>query len=468
MNRAARAIGCPTRPRFRERCNMPHRFRVLTLVLACLAPAVEAAAEDWMQFRGPRSGVVEGSLPVKWSNDENVAWKISVPGVGWSQPIVVGSKVFLTTAVASDQPKPDPKNRGPGPGASFFGFGSAEPPKSTYRWKVVCIDLGSGNVVWEKTAHEGQPAIATHPNNTYASETPVTDGERLVAYFGMTGVYCYDLDGNPLWQKELGSFPMQFGWGTGSSPVLDDGRVFVQCDNDKQSFLVALDVKTGDELWQVKRAEMSNWSTPVIWKNSRRTELVTAGGGKMRSYDPKSGDLLWEMKASGRCSPSPAIGDEVLYVDSTDRLMGRTGIFAAVLPGASGDISLKGKEMTGPNVPWSIQLAGYRVASPLAYHDCVYVLEQQSGIIKCLDAKSGKEHYKQRLPGTSGFTASPWAADGKVFCLDQNGTTVVLESGPKLGIVGNNSLDGMFWTSPGIADGKLLLRSVDHLYCIQQ
>src|SRR5205085_1802751 len=183
----------------------------------------------------------------------------------------------------------------------------------------------------EKIASEGRPTIPIHANNSYATETPVTDGEHVVAYFGMTGVFCYDLAGNLLWKKELGSYPMQFGWGTGSSPALADGRVFIQCDNDKQSFIAALDIKTGDELWRVKREELSNWSTPLVWKNKTRTEVVTAGGGKMRSYDPQTGDLLWEMRASGRSAMSPTAGQELLYVDSADRLMGRTGIFAAVL-----------------------------------------------------------------------------------------------------------------------------------------
>jgi outer membrane protein assembly factor BamB len=448
---------------------MSRSFKLLLLTSLSLTLNAEAAENEWTHFRGAHYGVVDGTtLPTKWSSEENVAWKIALAGVGWSQPIIVGDRVFVTTAEAGDQTKPDPKNRGPGPGAGFFGFGSTEPPKTTYRWKLVCLNLGSGDVAWEKTAHEGQPTIAIHPNNSYASETPVTDGERVVAYFGMTGVFCYDLAGNLLWKKELGSYPMQFGWGTGSSPVMHDGRVFIQCDNDKESFLVALDAKSGDQLWRVKREELSNWSTPVIWKNAQRTELVTAGGSKMRSYDPKSGDLLWEMKASGRCSPSPIATEQMLYVDSVDRLMGRSGIFAAILPGATGDISLKGRETTNANVAWSINLAGYRLASPLLYQECLYMLEQQSGILKCLDARTGKEHYKQRLPGTSGFTASPWAADGKVYCLDQNGTTAVLEAGSTFNVVGNNKLDGMFWSSPAVAGDRLLLRSVDHLYCIKQ
>jgi outer membrane protein assembly factor BamB len=453
---------------FAEVRPMQRRLSVLILACALFSLGADSAPQAWMQFRGPNFGVAAGKLPTRWLENENVAWKVPLAGVGWSQPVVVGDKVFVTTAEAGAQAKPDPKNRGPGPGASFFGFGGTQPPKETYQWKVVCLDLNSGKPIWEKTAHQGQPTIPIHPNNSYASETPASDGERLVAYFGMTGVYCYDLAGDLLWQKELGSYPMQFSWGTGSSPILDSGRVYIQCDNDKESFLVALDAKTGDQIWRVKREEISNWSTPILWKNSQRSELVVAGGSKMRSYDPATGDLLWQMNASGRCSPSPVASGDALFVDSVDRLMGRSGILAAIGPGALGDISLKGTDTTGSSVPWSIKLAGYRLASPLVYQGCLYSLEQQAGIIKCLDAETGKEHYKQRLPETSGFTASPWAADGKIYCLDQGGATLVLEAGPKLNIVATNKLDGMFWASAGVAGNKLLLRSVEHLYCVEQ
>jgi outer membrane protein assembly factor BamB len=431
--------------------------------------AAEAVGENWPQFRGSDAGaVVAVTLPTNWSADEHVAWKVPLPGVAWSQPVVWGERIFVTTAEAEQQPKPDPKNSGPGVSrfALLFGGVSQEPPDVTYRWKVLCLDAASGKTVWEKVAREGRPTIRIHPNNTYASETPVTDGERVIAYFGMTGVYCYDLDGNLVWESELGVFPTQFAWGTGSSPLLSGDLVYIQCDNDKASFLVALDKTTGDERWRVERDEKSNWSTPYMWTNNIRRELVTAGGKSIRSYDPESGQLLWSMAGNGRSATTPVGNSEFLYVDSYDRLTGNNGVFAAIRPGAAGDISLKAKETTNPHVAWSVRLRGTRVASPIVCAECVYVLGQGGGIVHCLNAETGQELYRTRLPDSAGFTASPLANAGKIYCLDQNGLTTVFEAGPELKVVAANSLGEMCWASPSVAGDRLLIRTVDHLYCI--
>jgi outer membrane protein assembly factor BamB len=437
--------------------------------MVCSLVASAAGADDWNQFRGGQSGIArDAELPTHWSPDQHVVWKVRLPGLGWSQPVVWGDKIFVTTAEAADQPKPDPNNRGPGVSgfAMLFGGASQEPPKTVYRWKVLCLDAASGEPVWEKLAREGRPTIKIHANNTYASETPVTDGERIIAYFGMTGIYCYDLDGNLIWEKDLGVFPTQFGWGTGSSPVLHDDLVYIQCDNDKASFLAALDKKTGDGRWRVEREERTNWSTPYLWKNKLRTELVLAGGGSICSYDPKTGELLWSMKGNGRTATTPTGSEELLYVDSYDRLTGNTGIFAAVRPGATGDISLQGKETTNSHIAWSVQLRGTRIASPILSGDFLYVLGQGNGIAHCFDAHSGREHYRQRLPDAAGFTSSPLAHDGKVYCVDQNGTTTVIDAGPELKIVATNPLGEMCWASPAVVGERLLIRTVDHLYCI--
>jgi outer membrane protein assembly factor BamB len=354
---------------------------------------------------------------------------------------------------------------GPGGGRGGFGGRGASPPDAVYQWKVVCLDAKSGKVDWEKLAHEGKPTIAIHRTNTYASETPITDGERLYAYFGMTGLYCYDMQGKLLWSKELGSYPMMAGWGTGSSPVLDGDRLFVQCDNEENSFLVAFDKKTGEELWRKKRDERSNWSTPYIWKNKERIELV-AGGSTMRSYDPATGEILWELGGmTGRCSATPVGDSQMLYV-GTGGGMGGSGPLVAVLAGAKGDITLESGEKTNAGVAWSVSRAGPPMASPLLYEGNLYVLDQRGGIIACYDAATGDQHYKERLPGAKGFTSSPWAADGKVFCLDEDGQTFVLDAGPELKVLGTNKLDDMFWSSVSIAGNKLLLRGLDRLYCI--
>ncbi len=442
------------------------------LILVSLSRSV--VAENWAQFRGPNAnGISKGKeLPTEWGVGTNIAWKVKLPGVGWSQPIVWGDQVFVTTAVTDTQEKPRGGQSGPGfslfsaRGISRAFFNGGGPPKVTYRWKVLCLNGSTGNVLWEQLIHEGRPNIPIHRSNTYASETPVTDGERLIVYLGMLGVYCFDLSGELLWTKELGSYPMQYGWGTGSSPALHGDRVFVQCDNEKASFLVALDKKTGDELWRVERDEKSNWSTPYIWRNKVRSELVTCGGNKIRSCRLDNGELLWEMNASGRCATTPVSDEELIYVGSIARTTGRSQLLAAIRAGATGDISLQGKETANSFVAWSVRRAAPPIASPLLFEGCLYVLEQHGGVIRCFDAKTGELHYRQRLPKATGFSSSPWSSHGKVFCLDEDGQTVVLKAGSEMQVVATNKLDEMFWSSAAVLGENLLLRGVDHLYCI--
>jgi outer membrane protein assembly factor BamB len=474
-----------------------------------------AIGSDWPGWRGPEGNgiVVSASLATQWSTNQNILWKVEIPGAGWSQPVVWGNKVFVTTALTANQKKPkggefDPGfsfgGRGPRglggpvfgprpegdsstnarpsgadgaastnrPPRSFGGPGGFTPPPAgpapdaVYQWKVVCLDAASGKILWEETAREAKPTTPIHRNNTYASETPVTDGELLFAYFGMNGLYCFDLDGKLKWTNDLGSFPMQKGWGTGSSPILHGDLLYLQCDNDKESFLLAIDKKTGRQSWKVARDEKSNWSSPYIWKNRVRTELVTGGGTMVRSYKPENGELLWELSANGRTAITPVGDEEFLYLDSYDRMMGGRGMLVAVKVGGKGDISLASGETNNNFVAWSTRLSSYRVASPLLYAGCLYQLDQQSGMVRCFDAKTGESHYKERIPDTRGFTASPWACDGKVFCLDETGTTVVLRAGPRLEILATNRLEETIWSSAAIAGDRLLLRGVDHLYCI--
>ncbi len=247
--------------------------RNLAVVLGLGFVAASAVGDEWGRFRGPDGNSVanESKHPAEWSEDSNVAWKIKIPGRGWSQPVVTGDKVFVTTAVAENEEKPKRFDGGITPGAR-------DATKDDYQWKVLCLSLKTGKVLWEQTPYEGKPATPKHRGNTYASETPVTDGERVVAYFGMKGVVCYDLTGQPLWNKSLGEFPMQAGWGSGSSPIIVGDVVVIQCDNNKSSFLVGLDKKSGDELWRIARDEKSNWSSPLLWKKKMRSDVVVAVG----------------------------------------------------------------------------------------------------------------------------------------------------------------------------------------------
>ena len=363
--------------------------------------------------------------------------------------------------------------RGPG------GFGGGRPPDAVYKWEIYCLSAADGKVLWKQTAAQRKPAISKHSSNTYATETPVTDGQRVYAYFGMHGLFCYDLDGKLVWQKDLGSYRMAFGHGTGSSPALDGDRLFVQCDNEEKSFLAALDKKTGKELWRADREERTGWSTPLVWKNKVRTEVVCVGSARVRSYDPATGKVLWELGGmTGQCKASPVASDELLYVGSGGGFGGFGGgpggfggsgakpLFA-VKAGASGDLTLKAGAKANAGIAWYLPQAGPSTASPLLYQGRLYILEERGGLLSCYDAKTGRRLYRERLTGARGFTSSPWAYDGKVFCLDEDGATFVVQAGPAFKLLGKNNLDQMSWSSTAIADGKLFLRTVDYLYCIK-
>jgi outer membrane protein assembly factor BamB len=442
------------------------------LVLGYLSSVGWAA--DWTQFRGPNGSATstEKQLPTEWDADKNIAWKAQIPGYAWSQPIVVGDKVFVTTAVADKQTKPSGGMRGGGGGG--FG-GNRRPPDVVYKWEVYCLNAADGKVVWKQTAAEHKPTIATHSTNTYATETPVTDGERVYAYFGMTGVFCYDLAGKELWKAELGSYRMTAGFGTGSSPALDSERLFIQCDNDEKSFLVALDKKTGKEVWRIDRSERSGWSTPLVWKNKQRTEVVCLGSQRVRSYDPATGKQLWELGGmSGQPHATPVASEELLFVGTGGSRFNAGGAESrgnkplfAVKAGASGDITLKDGATANDGVAWYLPQAGPSMASPLLYEGYLYVLEQRTGQLACYDAKTGKQVYKERLGGR-GYTSSPWAYEGKVFCLADDGQTFVVQAGAEFKILSKNKIDEMCWSSPAVAGGALFLRTVDRLYCIKQ
>ena len=257
---------------------------VLTILTAC-------NTNNWPNFRGPDTNQLtsEKTLPLEWSNDLNLNWKYDLVGRGWSSPIVWGNKVFFTNAVLEDPSILPPARE---------GRRQDNPFDAVYNFEVICLDLDSGEEIWKNIAYNGKPRYKTHRDNTYAPESMVTDGKNVYAYFGMHGIFCYDMKGNLVWEKDLGNYPMQSNWGTSSSPLLYKKVLYMQIDNEDNSFLAALDSKTGDEIWRIDRDEKSNWGTPVIWENSVRKELVVQGK-KARSYNPENGELLWELDLGG-------------------------------------------------------------------------------------------------------------------------------------------------------------------------
>ena len=432
-----------------------HRCAALWLSLLLTA---NLAASQWPKFRGPSSnGVIEGgSLPTRWSQTDKIRWKVNVPGRGWSSPVVWKDKIFLTTAIL--------KTPGDTAGSHRQDRISTD---HVFSWEVYCLNRNDGAVMWKTVAFEGHPRIPTHTGNTYASETPVTDGERLYVYFGMIGLFCYDLNGALVWKKDLGAFSMETDWGTSSSPVLHDGILYLQIDNEERSFLVALDAKTGDERWKLGRDENSNWSTPVIWKHRTRSELVVQGK-KTRSYDLQSGNVLWELNLQGgRNIVSPVPDGERLFVGNEKK--GGGGVLFAIKAGASGDITPQGEATTSSSVIWSTPNSGIEMSSPLVYEGFVYVLSRRNGLVYCYNADTGDvAYYRTPIGGAGEFWASPWGYDGHVFCLDASGTTHVLATGPALNRIGKNTINDQFWATPAATPGMLIMRGAKYVYAIEQ
>ncbi len=434
---------------------------LLAVATVVFLPAFGACAKaNWPQFRGSSSGVIEEGLsPSAWSATENVAWTVEIPGRGWSSPIVWGERIFVTSAV-SEADTETPKK------GLYLGGNRDKASDKTHRWMVYCVDFNTGKILWEQVAHKGVPRHPLHIKNTYASETPVTDGQRIYAYFGNVGLFCYDLDGKPLWSREFASLKTSNNWGTAASPVLYEDKLFIQNDNDEQSFLVALNKKTGEQIWRVERDEKSNWATPYIWKNQQRTELVTAARGKIRSYN-LDGQLLWELGGmSSIVIPTPLAEHGLLYVTSGYVGDKKRPLFA-IRPDAQGDITLSEDKTSNQYVAWCQKQGGPYNPSPIVYGDYLYVLYDR-GFLSCYDARTGNEVYsrQQIAAGATAFTASPWANDGKLFCLSEDGDTFVIQAGPEFKVLGRNALNEMCMATPAAVRGSLILRTLTKLYRI--
>jgi outer membrane protein assembly factor BamB len=446
---------------FAERICLMYRI-LLVIVSASFLLAPNALAEaNWPQFRGPSAGVAEDSiLPDTWSTTENVAWKLEIPGRGWSSPIVWGDRIFVTSAIGGGDAEMPKKGL-------YFGGERNKPSDKTHRWMVYCIDFNSGKILWEKLAHKAVPKHSLHIKNTYASETPVTDGERIYAYFGNTGLFCYDLNGKELWARKSEGFKIRYNWGTAASPVLYEDRLYIVNDNDEQSFLVALDKRTGERIWRVDRDEKSNWATPYIWKNTQRTELITCGTGKVRSYN-LDGKLLWELGGmSVIVIPAPCAEHGLLYVTSGYVGDKKRPVFA-IRPGAQGDITLKDGENSNEYIVWFQKQGGPYNPSPVVYGNYLYVLYDR-GVLSCYDARTGSKTYSRHrmAAGATAFTSSPWANDGKIFCLSEDGDTFVIQAGPKFKVLGRNKLDEMCMATPAAIRGSLIIRTMSKLYRIR-
>ena len=452
----------------------PSRATIVVVCLALLALAGPAAGQQqWSLFRGPAAGAVpdDPNLPERWSETENVVWKTPVPGLGWSSPVVWDDHVFLTSAVSAGQEEV------PVPG--LYDEHDHISANATHRWVVYDIDFETGAVRWERELHRELPRLRRHIKNSYASETPVTDGELLYVYFGSLGlVAAFDFDGTEAWRKEIGTYNTLIELGTAASPALHGDRLYIVNDNTTASFMIALDKRTGEELWRVSRDERGhNWSTPVVWENNVRTQIVTAGSDGVRSYD-LDGGLLWELTGmSNLTTPSPFVAEGLVYI-SSGYPGGALRPVYAIHPAASGDISLwaddtdtwstrfPGNRASSEYIAWAYPLLGTYNTTALVYRGIYYTLLDR-GLLLAHDARTGAEVYgRQRIRVGSGFTASPWGYNGKVFLLSEAGDTYVIKAGPEFEILATNPLNEMTLATPAVVRGSLFIRTQSSLYRI--
>ena len=437
-----------------------------------LGIAVASADDEWPRFRGSNGGVAADhpSLPDQWGPAQNIVWKIDVPGRSWSSPVIWGDHIFVTTAINTLEtesllPVASYVSRSNGGTMTFMDVSK---PSAPHRWVLYDVDLKTGRIRWERVAHTGVPAKSRHLKNSYAAETPVTDGERVYVYFGDVGLFAYDMDGKLLWSRPMDALETQTGFGHAASPVVDDSRVYIVNDNEEQSFIAAYDKRTGAQVWRVDRKEASSWTTPLVWKNELRTEIVTAATGGVRSYDVNGG-LLWQFTGMSTFAvPSPLASGGLLYVMSGYTASALRPAYA-IRAGATGDISLKPDQTSSEFIVWADRTLGTFHASPLVYRGCYYILHDR-GFLTCNDPGTGKPIYpRQRISSdTATFTASPWAYNGKVFALSEDGDTFVFQSGPEFKVLGKNSLNEMALATPAVAGGSLIIRTASKLYRISK
>ncbi len=459
------------------------------LVVVCVA-AVSVTGRgpaDWPQFRGQgASGIADGAtLPVRFSPTENVAWVADIPGRGWSSPIVWGDRVFVTAAINAGAFKaPSTGIYGNDYVAELAAQGLSEAEvlarvtardiekseeATEVRYMVYALDAVTGKIVWEREAHKGLPTGGRHRKNTYASETPTTDGERVYASFGgNVGVFAYSCDGDLVWKKTWPPQPIYLDFGTASSPIVHGGRVYQVHDTEGRSFLTALDARTGAEVWTVDRSAFetqakSGWATPFVWTHAARSEIVTIGKGLVVSYG-LDGAELWRLRGMTQATPSPTAGEGLLFVGSGSQGESNRPLYA-VRPGASGDISLPRGQETGEFVTWFQPRFTAYTGSPLHYRGRVYAIND-NGIMQVANAETGKELYKARVGGIGlTFSASPLASDGRIYAMSEDGDVVVFDATTdEYRELAKNSFGEMSLATPAVGGDSLYVRTATKLY----
>jgi outer membrane protein assembly factor BamB len=429
-------------------------------------PKAEAPAGSWPSFRGVRaSGVADGqNLPDRWdgTTGENILWKTPLPGLAHSSPVVWGDRIFVTTAVSSD------------PKATFrrglYGDGDASTDRSRHKWLVMALDTRTGKTIWERVAYEGEPLEKRHIKSTYASATPATDGRIVVAWFGSQGVYAYDVNGTLRWKVDLGRLDLgaydipTYEWGTASSPIIWKDLVILQVDTQADSFLLALNAATGETVWKTDRDELPSWGTPTVVDTSAGPVLVTNASKFIRGYEPRTGTELWRLGGSSKITAPTPIASEDLLVIASGR--GPERPIFVVKAGAKGDLTLpKGSTSSGA-VLWSRTGRGPYMPTPLVLDGLLYVLGN-NGVFDAYRLETGEEVYRQRLPVVgSGYSASPVAADGKIYLSGEDGDILVIAAGAEFKHLATNPIGEPLMATPALSNGVMYVRASSTLFAV--
>ncbi|MFM8893243.1 MAG: PQQ-binding-like beta-propeller repeat protein [Planctomycetia bacterium] len=445
------------------------RALVVCLALALSGASLGVRAADWAQFRGGAAlGVAaDARVPLEWSDRNHVAWRTPVPGAGWSQPIVVGGRIFLTTAVGRGADKPS----GMGGAMSFSTWGLAGPPKNPIQWRVLCLDPADGKVLWSRTIAETVPKYGKHASNSYATETPCASQDTVFAFFGGTGtLVALDRDGEERWRREFGPQPIQNQFGTGSSPLFVQdsgaGRLFLQLYNDSAARLHCLDPGSGTDLWTADRSKGTSWSTPIAWNNAGTLEVVTAGQGMVIAYAADTGKERWRLGGIDTSFACSIVADaDGVYLGTSSP--GSRAPAYRIAPGHEGDLTPPAVQTATAAVPWSRYKSGAGMPSPVIAGDLLYFFGDKA---VCYDKKTGVEKYRKRLPGGTTAVGCPLVVGDRIYLVNEQGRTVVMATGPEFKVLAESTLGGgdeIFWSTPAVTDDALLIRSSAAIYCIR-
>lgn len=442
--------------------------RIIPITICLCFITVAAHAQNWPGFRGSNaSGVAEGhKTPVSWdaTKSTNVLWKVAIPGLAHSCPIVWGDRVYVTSAVSSD---PNPYFR-----HGLYGDFDTANDLIKHQWKVYALDKRTGKIIWEKTAHEGVPKTKRHIKSTHANSTPATDGNYIVAFFGSEGLYCYDTAGKLVWKQDLGVldagwfYDPDYQWGTASSPIIYKNLVIIQCDVQKDPFIAAFDIKTGKQVWRTAREEIPSWGTPTVYEGRARAELVTNATKAVRGYDPMTGKELWRLSGNPEVTATtPVTGHDMIFI--VNHYRPNQPIYA-IRAGAVGDITLKDGKTSNEHVAWSYQRGGAYMPTPVVYGDYLYICPN-NGVLRVFNAKTGEKVYESRIGEKGGaYSASPVAADGKLYFPSEDGEIYVVKAGPKYELLSTNPMGELIMATPAISDGMIFVRTTRSLFCIAE